>query len=101
MLAALSIAHAACIWVFWTIETMYHALCDGGIEHGMSDGVRDLSGDNGVYMNGIADLKLLSQKYEEMDVRQTMLLELYGEDKAEDVSEQTMLYIFEHGLDLL
>jgi len=40
-------------------------------------------------------------KDEEMDVRQTVLLELYGKDKAKNISKQTILYIFEHGLDLL
>ena len=88
MLAANSIDHARCIGVFWTARTMDHALCDSGIELGMSNRVRDLSRYNGVNMGCITDLKLALQKYEEVDVGQTTLLKLYGEDKALDLSEK-------------
>jgi len=63
-------------------------------------GVRDLSRDNSVHMSCIVALKLLLQKDEQMDVRQTILLTLYGEDKAKDILKQAILYVFEHGLDL-
>jgi hypothetical protein len=36
-----------------------------------------------------------------MDVRQATLLKLYGKDITEDLAKETILYIFEHGLDLL
>src|SRR6202050_388040 len=42
VLTALSINHAGCIWVFRTAGTMHHTLCDCGIEHEMSNRVRDL-----------------------------------------------------------
>ena len=80
---------------------MDHTLCDCGIEHGMSDRVRDLSRDNGVYMSGITDLELLPQKDEEVDVRETTLLKLYGEDKALNIAKETILYVFERSFDLL
>ena len=97
VLAALPINHAGCIWVLWTTRIMYHALCDKG---GMGNRVRDLGRDNGVYMSSITDLKLLPQQNEEMDVRQTMLLELYGKDKPKNIPKETILYVFEHGVDL-
>ena len=86
MLAANSIDHAGCIWMFRTAGTVGHALCDGLVEHQLGDRVRDLSGDNGVYMSSVTYLVLLLQKYKEMDVRQATLLKLYGEDKAKDIS---------------
>jgi hypothetical protein len=69
---------------------MHHALCDGGIEHGLSFRVRDLSRDDGVDMSSITNLEQLPQEDEEMDVRQTTLLKLYGEDKAKDISKETI-----------
>jgi len=69
MLAAFFIDHAGSLWVFWTTRTVHHALCYGGIEHGMSNRVKDLRRDDGVYMGSIMDLILLPQKDEEMDVR--------------------------------
>ena len=36
-----------------------------------------------------------------MDVRQTALLELYGEDKTKNIPKETVLYVFEQALDLL
>jgi hypothetical protein len=47
---------------------MHHAFCDGGIESGMSDRVRDLSRDNGVNMSSIIDFEVLLQKDKEVDV---------------------------------
>ena len=43
----------------------------------------------------------LLQKEQEVDVRQTMLLELYSEDKPLDISKHPRLYIVKHGLYLL
>jgi len=62
MLAAFSIDHAGSIWMFWTTGTMHNAFFYGGIEHGMSNRVRDLSRDNGVYMGSIMDVILLPQR---------------------------------------
>jgi hypothetical protein len=93
MLAALTIDHASCSEVSRTTGAMDHALCDGLIEHGLSFRVRDLGRNNGVNMKSITDLELLPQEDEEMDMRQTPLLELYGEDKAKDISKQTTLYV--------
>src|SRR6202453_5432669 len=67
----------------------------------MSDRVRDLSRDNGVYMSSITDLDVLPQKDEEVDVRETTLLKLYGKDKALNIAKETTLYVFKHSLDLL
>ena len=47
-------------------------------------------------MFGIADLVLLLQKDEEMNLRQPPLLELYREDIALNISKQPILDIFEH-----
>ena len=44
----------------------------------------------------IADLELLLQKDKEVNVWQPLLLELYSEDIALDISKQPILYIFEH-----
>src|ERR1700683_3700688 len=101
VLAALSIDHAGCFWVSRTAGTVDHTLCDCGIEHGMSDRVRDMSRDNGVYMSRITDLELLPQKDEEVDVRETTFLKLYGKDKALNIAKETPLYVFKHSLDLL
>src|SRR6267154_5970044 len=101
MLAAFAFDHARSIWVFRTAGAMHHALCDGLIKHGMSDRVRDPSGHDRIHMGSITDLKGTLQKEQEMDVRQATLLKLYGEDITEDLAKQTILYIFEHGLDLL
>ena len=49
-------------------------------------------------MIGIMDLVLLFQKDKEVNVRQPLLLELYSEDIAVDISEQPILDIFEHSL---
>ena len=101
VLAALAIDHARGFWMFRTAGTMHHALCDGGIERGMSNGVRDLSRDDGVKVRGVTDLVVLPQKDQEVDMRQTTLLKLYGEDKALDIPKEATLNVFEHGLDLL
>jgi hypothetical protein len=53
-LATFAIDHVRCIIIFRTAGTMHHALCHGGIEHGMSFRVRDLSRDNGVDMSSIS-----------------------------------------------
>ena len=89
MLAALALYHARSISVFITAKTMHHALCDIGVEHGMSNRIRDLGRNDGVNMSGITDFERPSQKEEEMDVGQSTLLELNGKDKAKDVTEQT------------
>ena len=52
-------------------------------------------------MIGIMDLVLLFQKDKEVNVRQPLLLKLYSEDIAVDISEQPILDIFEHSLYLL
>ena len=91
MLAALALYHARSISVFITAKTMHHALCDIGVEHGMSNRIRDLGRNDGVNMSGITDFERPSQKEEEMDVGQSTLLKLDGEDKAKDVTEQTTL----------
>ena len=99
VLAALAINHANCFWMIGTTKTMHHALCDGGIEHGMSNRVRDLNRDNGINMRGITGFEVLPQKNEEVDM--STLLKLYGEDKALDIHKEATIYVFEHGLDLL
>jgi hypothetical protein len=43
MLAALAIDHAGGTWDLGATGTMHHAFCDCGIEHGVSDGIGDLS----------------------------------------------------------
>ena len=101
ILVAFAIDHADSFWVCRTTGAMHHALCDGLIQHGMSCRVRDLSGDDGVNVSGIADLVRSPQEDEQMDVRQTTLLELNGEDIALDVSKNTILDVFEHSLDFL
>jgi len=98
VLVALSINHAGSIWEFWTARTMHHALCDHGIEGRMGNWVRDLSRDDGVDMSSITYFEGLPQKDEQMDMRQTTLLKLYGEDKALNIAEETTLCVFEHGL---
>ena len=80
---------------------MDHALGNSGIEDRVSDRIRDLSRDNGVNVTCIAYFELLPQKDQEVDVRQTMLLELYSEDKLLDISKHPRLYIVKHGLYLL
>ena len=55
------------------------------VQHGMSFGVGDLSGDDGVYMCSIIDLKWLSQEDEQVHVRQPSFLELNGEDKTSHI----------------
>ena len=47
-------------------------------------------------MFGIADLVLLLQKDEAVNVWQPPLLELYSEDITLDISKQPTLDIFEH-----
>ena len=69
---------------------MHHALCDGGIEGGMGNRVRDLSKDNGVNVSSITYFVLLLQEDEKVDVRQTTLLKLYGKDQAFNISKQTI-----------
>jgi hypothetical protein len=101
VLATLSIDHAGCGWEFRTARTVHHALSDSGIEGGMGNGIRDLSRDDGVDVSCITYFEGLPQKDEEMDVRQTTLLKLYGEDKALNIPKETFLYVFQHGLDLL
>ena len=101
VLAAPATNHASSIQMFRTTGTMHHSLCNGGIEYRMSNWVRDLSRDDGINMRGIMDLVMLPQKEEVVDVRQTTLLKLYGEDKALNIPKEATLYVFEHGLDLL
>jgi len=101
MLAAFTVDHARSVSVFRTAGTMHHALCDDLIEHGMSNRVRDLTRHDRIHMGSITDLKGTFQKEQEMDVRQATLLKLYGEDIAEYLAKQIILYIFKHGLDLL
>src|SRR5882762_3476633 len=101
VLAALSINHTGSFFVCLATGTMHHALCDCGIESGMGNRVRDLSRDDGVDMSSITNFKVLLQKDEEMDVRQTTLLKLDGEDESLNIPKEAVLYVFEHGLDLL
>ena len=101
MLAALSFDHARCIWEFRATGTVDHALGNCGIEDRVSDWIRDLRRDNGVDVMCIAYFEPLRQKEQEVDVRQTMLLELYSEDKPLDISKHSRLYIVKHGLSLL
>jgi hypothetical protein len=101
MLAALTIDHAGCSEVLRTTGTMDHTLCDGLIKHGLSFRVRDLGRNERVDMRNITNLELLPQEDEEMDMRQTPLLKLYGEDKSKNTSKQAILYVLEHGLHLL
>ena len=101
MLAALFFDHARCIWEFRATGTMDHALGSCGIEDRVSDWIWYLSRDNGVDVMCIAYFELLLQKEQEVDVRQTTLLELYSEDKPLDISKHPRLYIVKHGLYLL
>ena len=101
MLAALSFDHARCIWEFRATGTMDHALGNSGIEDRVSDWIWDLSRDNGVNVTYITYFEPLLQKEQEVDVRQTTLLELYSEDKPLDISKHPRLYIVKHGLYLL
>ena len=101
MLAALSFNHARCIWEFRATGTVDHALGNSGIEDRVSEWIRDLSRDNGVDVTCIVYFEPLPQKDQEVDVRQTMLLELYSEDKPLDISKHPRLYIMRHGLYLL
>ena len=80
---------------------MDHALGNSGIEDRVSDWIRDLSRDNGVDVMCITYFEPLPQKEQEVDVRQTMLLELYSEDKPLDISKHPRLYIVKHALYLL
>ena len=49
----------------------------------------------------IVNFGLLLQKEQEVDVWQTMLLELYSEDKPLDMTKHPSFYIIEHCLYLL
>ena len=100
-LVAFSINHAGGVCILSTAGAMGHALCDSLIQHGVGDRIRDLCGDDGIDMGSVANLVSLLQEYEEVNVRQTTLLELYGEDKALNLAKKTTFYILEHGLDLL
>ena len=99
--AALSFDHARCIWEFRATGIVDHALGNSGIEDRVSNWIRDLSRDNGVNVTCIVYFEPLPQKDQEVDVMQTMLLELYSEDKPLDISKHPRLYIMKHGLYLL
>ena len=98
VLAAFFINHAGGMSILSTTGAVGHALCDSLIQHGVGDRIRDLCGDDGIDMGSVANLVSLLQKYEEVNVRQTTLLELYGEDKALNLAKKTTFYILEQNL---